>query len=93
LSAEESSALLDELTDGELSDAELGQFLGAFLRKGLTPEELCGFNSVLQKKSGQKITAPDLEAVLRSSIQLAQKNRDRAFSPGVFTLLQALADI
>ena len=93
LSAEEAAALLDELTDGELSDTELGQFLGAFLRKGLTPEELCGFNSVLQKKSGQKSTASDLPALLKSGIQLAQKNRDRAFSPGVFMLLQALADI
>ena len=52
LTASESYALMDEITDGELTESQLGAFLGALNVKGITPTELCGFVRVLRDKTG-----------------------------------------
>ncbi|MEW5895949.1 MAG: anthranilate phosphoribosyltransferase [Candidatus Omnitrophota bacterium] len=48
----ESYALMDEVTDGELTESQLGAFLGALNVKGVTPTELTGFVRVLREKTG-----------------------------------------
>lgn len=52
LSQSEALTLMDEITDGELSDSQLGAFLAAYAVKGVTPDELAGFATVMRKKTG-----------------------------------------
>jgi len=54
LTARESYAMMDEITDGELTDGQLGAFLGALAVKGVTPTELSQFVKVLRDKAGVK---------------------------------------
>ena len=48
----EAITLMDEITDGELTDAQLGAFLAVYAVKGITPDELSGFVTVMRKKTG-----------------------------------------
>lgn len=52
LTKNEAVTLMDEITDGELSDSQLGAFLAAYSVKGVTPDELAGFATVMRKKTG-----------------------------------------
>ncbi len=51
LSYQESYSLMDEITEGNLHDAQLGAFLAALEIKGLEAEELAGFSDLLKAKS------------------------------------------
>ncbi len=44
--------IMDEITSGELSNGQIGAFLGAMAVKGVTPVELSQFASVLINKTG-----------------------------------------
>ncbi len=46
----EAAKFMDELTEGNLSDLQIAGFLAAFGTKGLTPQEIAGCASVLQRK-------------------------------------------
>jgi anthranilate synthase/phosphoribosyltransferase len=52
LNYEESFQIMDEITSGELTDGQLGSFLGALSVKGVTAEELSAFAGVLRQKTG-----------------------------------------
>lgn len=54
LTAKESYAVMDEVTDGEMTEGQLGAFLGALTVKGVTPTELSSFVNVLRDKAGVK---------------------------------------
>ena len=50
LSLQESYDFMDELTEGNLHDSQIGSLLTSLQIKGVTSEELAGFESVLRKK-------------------------------------------
>lgn len=50
LSLESSSDLMDEITEGRLSESKLSAILVALSMKGYTPQEIAGFASVLKRK-------------------------------------------
>ncbi|MDE5591583.1 MAG: anthranilate phosphoribosyltransferase, partial [Helicobacter sp.] len=50
-SFQESYNLMNELTDGNLTQAQIGSFLTSFAIKGVNEHELAGFVSVLKKKA------------------------------------------
>jgi len=50
LAQKEAQAIMDEVTDGELSDSQLGAFLGAYALKGISADELSGFALAMRKK-------------------------------------------
>ncbi len=50
LSYEEAAEFMDELTDGNLDDAQIAAFLTAFNMKGFTAHEIAGCASILRKK-------------------------------------------
>jgi len=58
LTAKESYAMMDEITDGELTDSQLGAFLGAMAVKRVTATELSQFVKVLRDKAGVKKRVP-----------------------------------
>ena len=51
LSFREAYDVMDELTDGNLHDSQIGCLLTAMQLKGVTSEELAGFASVLRRKA------------------------------------------
>jgi anthranilate synthase/phosphoribosyltransferase len=51
LTFRESYDIMDELTDGNMHDSQIGSLLTALQMKGLTSEELAGFASVMRKKA------------------------------------------
>jgi anthranilate synthase/phosphoribosyltransferase len=50
LTRQEASEFMEELTDGNLSDAQIAAFLTAFNAKGIAAEEIAGCAEVLQRK-------------------------------------------
>lgn len=54
LTAEESYIIMDEITDGEFTESQLGAFLGALTAKGVSSTELSSFVRVLRDKAGVK---------------------------------------
>ncbi|HSV43176.1 MAG TPA: anthranilate phosphoribosyltransferase [Candidatus Bathyarchaeia archaeon] len=52
LNATESYTIMDEITDGELTESQLGAFLGALTVKGVCAIELSSFVKVLRDKTG-----------------------------------------
>lgn len=52
LNKHEASDIMDEITEGELTDGQLGAFLGSMSVKGITAVELSSFASVLRSKTG-----------------------------------------
>lgn len=50
LSVAEASSFMEELTDGNLSDIQIGAFLAAFTTKGVTASEIAGCAQVLLRK-------------------------------------------
>lgn len=50
LSQSDAAGFMEELTDGNLSDAQVAAFLIAFTAKGVTDQELAGCIEVLQRK-------------------------------------------
>ena len=50
LSQRDAAGFMEELTDGNLSDAQIAAFLIAFTAKGVTDQELAGCTEVLQRK-------------------------------------------
>lgn len=50
----ESYQIMDEITEGELTESQLGSFLGAMSVKNPTADELSAFAAVLRKKTGIK---------------------------------------
>ncbi len=50
MSRDEAANFMEELTDGNLSNAQIAGFLVALNAKGITPEEIAGCASVLQRK-------------------------------------------
>ncbi len=61
LSFEEAEGFMDEVTEGNLTDAQLAGFLVAFNAKGPTAEEIAGCASVLKRK---KISVPTTRDVI-----------------------------
>jgi anthranilate synthase/phosphoribosyltransferase len=53
LSQEEAENFMEELTEGNLTDAQIGAFLVALNAKGIQPEEIAGCAVVLQRKRVQ----------------------------------------
>ncbi len=53
LTHQEAYQLMDELTAGELTDSQVGAFLGAMAVKGVTADELSASAQVLVKKAGK----------------------------------------
>ncbi|PAF48009.1 anthranilate phosphoribosyltransferase [Helicobacter sp. 12S02634-8] len=51
LTFQEAYDMMDELTEGNMSDAQIGSLLTALEIKGVQAEELAGFASVLKKKA------------------------------------------
>jgi anthranilate synthase/phosphoribosyltransferase len=51
LSQSEAYDIMDELTEGNLSEAQIGSMLASLQMKGVTAEELAGFAGVLKKKA------------------------------------------
>ncbi len=51
LSQERAEELMEELTEGNLSSAQIAAFLTAIRAKGATPEEIAGCAAVLQRKA------------------------------------------
>ncbi|OHD17915.1 MAG: anthranilate phosphoribosyltransferase [Spirochaetes bacterium GWD1_27_9] len=51
LNFKESYDIMDELTEGNMHDAQIGSLLTSLQIKGFTSEELAGFASVLKKKA------------------------------------------
>ncbi len=49
-SYDEAADFMENLTEGELSDTHIASFLTAMNMKGVTPEEIAGFVSILRKK-------------------------------------------
>lgn len=58
LTAKESYMVMDEITDGEFTESQLGAFLGALTVKGVSATELSGFVNVLRDKAGVKKIVP-----------------------------------
>jgi anthranilate synthase/phosphoribosyltransferase len=58
LTQPEAVTLLDEVTDGELSDSQLGAFLGAYALKGITADELAGFAIAMRRKMRSTVKMP-----------------------------------
>jgi anthranilate synthase/phosphoribosyltransferase len=54
LTAAESYAVMDEITDGEFTESQLGAFLGALTAKGVSSTEVSSFVHVLRDKAGVK---------------------------------------
>lgn len=54
LTAKEAYAIMDEITDGEFTESQLGAFLGALTVKRVTSTELSSFVKVLRDKAGVK---------------------------------------
>lgn len=52
LDGQQAYEIMDEITDGVLSDGQIGAFLGALSVKGVTPGELSEFARVLLAKTG-----------------------------------------
>jgi len=52
LAAADAYEIMDEITNGELSNGQIGAFLGAMAVKGVTPIELSQFAAVLIDKTG-----------------------------------------
>jgi anthranilate synthase/phosphoribosyltransferase len=52
LEAVDAYEIMDEITNGELSNGQIGAFLGAMAVKGVTPVELSQFAAVLIDKTG-----------------------------------------
>jgi anthranilate synthase/phosphoribosyltransferase len=50
MSRDEAANFMEELTDGNLTNAQIAGFLVALNAKGITPEEIAGCASVLQRK-------------------------------------------
>jgi anthranilate synthase/phosphoribosyltransferase len=50
MSQDEAANFMEELTDGNLTNAQIAGFLIALNAKGITPEEIAGCASVLQRK-------------------------------------------
>ena len=50
MSRDEAANFMEELTDGNLTNAQIAGFLIALNAKGITPEEIAGCASVLQRK-------------------------------------------
>lgn len=50
LTQQEAAEFMEELTDGNLSDAQIAAFLTAFNAKGIAAEEIAGCAQVLQRK-------------------------------------------
>ncbi|MFP4550384.1 MAG: bifunctional anthranilate synthase component II/anthranilate phosphoribosyltransferase [Spirochaetales bacterium] len=62
LSREEAANFMEELTDGNLSPAQIAGFLTAIAARGPRPEEIAGCASVLQRKRTQvSISRPVLD--------------------------------
>jgi len=55
LDDQEAYELMDDITTGELTDGQLGCFLGALSAKSVSPEELTAFARVLRDKTGVSI--------------------------------------
>lgn len=51
LSFQQAYDVMDEITEGNMSDAQIGSILTSLEIKGVTAEELAGFASVLKKKA------------------------------------------
>ena len=51
LTKEEAFDMMDELTEGNMLESQIGSFLTSMQIKGVTSEELAGFASVLKKKA------------------------------------------
>ena len=51
LSMEEASSVMQEIMDGDATQAQLGAFLVALRLKGETPEEVAGFASMMRQKA------------------------------------------
>jgi anthranilate synthase/phosphoribosyltransferase len=51
LSRDEAADFMDEMTEGNLHDAQLGSFLTSLQIKGVTADELAGFSSILRSKA------------------------------------------
>ena len=60
LSRGEAEEIMDEITSGELSESQLGAFLGSMSVKGLTALELSSFAHVLRRKTGITARIPGL---------------------------------
>lgn len=58
LTATESYAVMDEITDGEFTESQLGAFLGALTVKGISSTEISSFVNVLRDKAGVKKRIP-----------------------------------
>ncbi len=56
----ESREIMDEITSGELTDSQLGAFLGSMSVKGITSQELSAFAEVLREKTGVTQRIPGL---------------------------------
>ena len=54
LTAREAYIIMDEITDGEMTESQLGAFLGSLSVKGVTSTELSRFVKVLCNKTGVK---------------------------------------
>ncbi|MDR1323916.1 MAG: anthranilate phosphoribosyltransferase [Candidatus Margulisbacteria bacterium] len=59
LTQQEAAVIMDEITDGELTDSQLGAFLGGYAVKGISPEELSGFALAMRQKMTSKQKKPD----------------------------------
>ncbi len=60
LEASEAADIMDEITEGELSEGQLGAFLGSMAVKGITSVELSSFAGVLRSKTGITRRIPGL---------------------------------
>ncbi|MFP4472553.1 MAG: anthranilate phosphoribosyltransferase [Candidatus Omnitrophota bacterium] len=52
LTDKEAYVIMDEITDGEFTDSQIGAFLGGLSVKGVSPQELSSFVRVLREKTG-----------------------------------------
>ncbi|MDR2431721.1 MAG: anthranilate phosphoribosyltransferase [Candidatus Margulisbacteria bacterium] len=59
LTQQEAAAIMDEITDGELTDSQLGAFLGGCAVKGISPAELSGFALAMRRKMTSRQKRPD----------------------------------
>ncbi|MDR1453230.1 MAG: anthranilate phosphoribosyltransferase [Candidatus Margulisbacteria bacterium] len=58
LTQKEAATIMDEITDGELTDSQLGAFLGSYAVKGISPEELSGFALAMRQKMTSRQKMP-----------------------------------
>ncbi|MDD4294161.1 MAG: anthranilate phosphoribosyltransferase [Candidatus Omnitrophica bacterium] len=60
LGAKDSYSVMDEIMSGEMTDSEIGMFLGALAVKGVSPVELTAFVNVMRDKSVSSRRIPGL---------------------------------